>query len=142
MPVITPGTVGQIAYGPASASDEARFAPVTKASGGLLVSSTVSTVTVGGRDVGAVASYGTRRGAAKSPIFQDQYVVQLLNAVAGSASPPRFVRAKDKVMAFSTGPTAVAGWFDGDRVVLVYRQGGTPDLAALAHGVRSMPLSG
>jgi hypothetical protein len=39
--------------------------------------------------------------------------------------------------------TAVrAGWFEGNRVVLVYRQTKTPDLAALAFGVKSTPLNG
>jgi hypothetical protein len=139
MPVITPGTVGQIAYGPASAKDRARFAPARKASGGLVTSSSVRTLTVSGRDVGGVAVYGTEKGLSKSPMFQDQYVVQLINAITGSKSAPRFVRADGEVMALSTGRTAVAGWFEGNHVVLVYRQGRTPDLAALAFGVRSTP---
>jgi hypothetical protein len=45
-------------------------------------------------------------------------------------------------MALSTGGAAVAGWFEGNRVVLVYRQAQTPDLADLAFGVKSTPLSG
>jgi hypothetical protein len=142
MPVITPGTVGQIGYGPASATDRAHFARALKASGGLAVSKAVSTLTVSGRDVGGVAVYSTKKSLAKSPVFQDQYVVQLINAVTRSKSAPRFVRADGQVMALSTGGTAVAGWFDGNRVVLVYRQTKTPDLADLAFGVKSTPLSG
>jgi hypothetical protein len=139
MPRINPATVAGVAYGPASATVAARFAPVQKASGGMLVSSSVRTLTVGGKDVGGVAVYGVKPGAAKSPIFQDQYVVQLVNSIAGATSPPRFVRAGGQVLALSTGPTAVAGWFQGDRVVLVHRQGAAPDLAGLALGVRAAP---
>jgi hypothetical protein len=142
MPVITPGTVGQIGYGPASATDRARFARALKASGGLVVSKSVSTLTVSGRDVGGVAVYSTRKSLAKSPVFQDQYVVQLINAVTRSKSAPRFVKADGQVMALSTGGAAVAGWFEGNRVVLVYRQEKTPDLADLAFSVKSTSLSG
>jgi hypothetical protein len=142
MPVITPGTVGQIGYGPPSAKDRARFARALKASGGLLVSKSVSTLTVSGRDVGGVAVYSTQKSLANSPVFQDQYVVQLITAVTGSKSAPRFVKAEGQVMALSTGGAAVAGWFEGNRVVLVYRQTTTPDLADLAFGVKWTPLSG
>ena len=139
MPVITPAKLGGIGYGPASTKDRERFAPARKASGGLLVSSSVKTLTVSGRDVGGVAVYSTKPGVAKGAVFQDQYVVQLINAVTGSKSAPRFVKADGQVMALSTGGPAVAGWFEGDRVVLVYRQAKTPDLAALAFGVQSTP---
>jgi hypothetical protein len=142
MPVIAPGTVGQIGYGPPSAKDRARFARALKASGGLLVSKSVSTLTVSGRDVGGVAVYSTQKSLANSPVFQDQYVVQLITAVTGSKSAPRFVKAEGQVMALSTGGAAVAGWFEGNRVVLVYRQTTTPDLADLAFGVKWTPLSG
>jgi len=142
MPVITPKSVGTVAYAPASAQDKARFTPVRKASGGLITKGSVTSVTVSGRDVGAVAVYGTKQGLAKSPMFQDQYVVQLMNAVAGADASPRFVRSQGKVVALSTGAQAVAGWFDGDRVVLVFRAAKSPDLAALAHGVRSTPVTG
>jgi hypothetical protein len=143
LPVITPGAVGQIGYGPASDMDRARLARALKASGGLLVSKgVVNTLTVSGRDVGGVAVYSTKKSVAKSPVFQDQYVVQLINAVTRSKSAPRFVKADGQVMALSTGGTAVAGWFEGNRVVLVYRQTKTPDLAALAFGVKSTSLSG
>jgi len=140
MPVIKPGSVGEIGYGPASAEDRARFARAVKASGGLLVSKSVSTLTVSGRDVGGVAVYGTEKSLAKSPVFQDQYVVQLINAVTRSKSAPRFVKADGQVMALSTGGAAVAGWFEGNRVVLVYRQTKSPDLAGLAFGVKATPL--
>jgi hypothetical protein len=83
MPLIKPGTVGQIGYGPASATDRARFARALKASGGLVVSKSASTLTVSGRDVGGVAVYSTKKGLAKRPVFEDQYVVQLINAVTG-----------------------------------------------------------
>ena len=141
MPVITPGTVGQIGYGPASAKDRARFARALEASGGLLVSKSVSTLTVSGRDVGGVAVYSTKKSLAKSPMFQDQYVVQLINAITRSKSGPRFVKAEGQVMALSTGGAAVAGWFEGNRIVLVYRQAKSPDLAALAFGVKSTPIN-
>ena len=61
--------VGQIGYGPASATDRAHFARALKASGGLVVSKSVSTLTVSGRDVGGVAVYSTRKSLAKSPVF-------------------------------------------------------------------------
>jgi hypothetical protein len=142
MPVITPAEVGTIGYGTASAKDKQRFRAVKKASANLITSSSVSTLTVAGHDVGAVAVYSTKPGVANSTMFQDQYVVQLLNVVASSKSPPRFVRARGKVMALSTGSTAMAAWFEGDRVILVYRDSKTPDLAALAQGVRATPPSG
>jgi hypothetical protein len=122
--------------------DRAHFARALRASGGLLVSKAVNTLTVSGRDVGGVAVYSTKKSLAKSPVFQDQYVVQLINAVTRSKSAPRFVKADGQVMALSTGGTAVAGWFEGNRVVLVYRQTKTPDLADLAFGVKSTPLQG
>ena len=84
--------------------------------------------------------YSTKPGLAKSPMFQDQYVVQLINAVTGSSSAPRFVRAGGQVLALSAGPAgAVAGWFQGDKVLLLYRQGRTPDLTGLALAVRAAP---
>ena len=92
-----------------------------------------------GDDVGGVASYAVKPGLSASPTFQDQYVVQLVNAVAGHGAPPRFVRADGHVMALSTGPAAVAGWFEGTHVVLLYRQAPSPDLAALALSVRNTP---
>jgi hypothetical protein len=137
--VIAPAKLAGVSYATASRSDVARFAPVTKASGGLLVSSSVKTLKVTGDDVGGVAVYRVKPGLAKSPMFQDQYVVQLINAVAGRTARPRFVRADGHVVALSTGPMAVAGWFDGNDLVLLYRQTAIPDLAALALGVRSTP---
>ena len=83
--------------------------------------------------------YGIKSGMAKSTLFQQQYVVQLINAVTGSKTSPRFVRADGAVMALSNGPVAVAGWFKGGQVVLVYRQAKAPDLAALATGVQATP---
>jgi hypothetical protein len=103
------------------------------------VSSAVSGLSVGGRNVGAVAVYGTKPGMAKSEIFQDQYVTQLINAVTKEKTSPRFVQVHGQVFALSTGSVAVAGWFEGDQVVLVYRQRPTPELAALAVGVRATP---
>jgi hypothetical protein len=90
--------------------------------------------------VGGVAVSGIKPGLVGSQTFRAQYVVQLINAVAGRQSSPHFVRAADgHVMALSTGAPGVAGWFDGDRVVLVYRQGRSPDLVGLALGVRQTP---
>lgn len=137
LPTVAPTEVTGVSLAAASSSDLARFAPVTKASGGLLVSSSVKTLKVAGDDVGGVAVYRVKPGLAKSSMFQDQYVVQLINAVAGRTARPRFVRADGQVVALSSGPPAVAGWFEGNQVVLLYRQTSTPDLAALALGVRS-----
>jgi hypothetical protein len=131
--------VGGIAYGRATAADRARFAPVMKASGGFLTSSAISDLTVSGHDVGAVAVYGTKPGLAKSSQFQNQYVVQLINAVTRSKESPRFVTVRGQVFALANGSVAVAGWFEGDQVVLVFRQAKGPELAALAVGVRATP---
>lgn len=139
MPRISPSPVGGLAYGPASAADRARFAPALTVSGGLLVSSSLHTLAVGGSDVGGVAVYATKGGATKSTTFQDQYVVQLVNAVAGPKASPRFFRAGSQVIALSTHGVPVAGWFQGDRLTLVYRTGSAPDLAVLAAGVRATP---
>lgn len=139
MPVVNPTPVGLIGYGTASARDRQRFAAVQVASASLITSSAVRTITVRGTDVGAVAVYGIKRGVAKSTTFQDQYAVQLLGAVTRSTSQPRFVRTRDGVMALSTGSPAVAAWFKDDQLTLVYRDAGTPELAALAQGVRSAP---
>jgi hypothetical protein len=139
MPIISPSPVARLAYGPASAADRTRFAPALKVSGGLLVSSSVHTLAVAGSDVGGVAVYATKPGATKSTTFQDQYVVQLVNAVAGPKASPRFFRAGSQVIALSTHGVPVAGWFHGDRLTLVYRTGSAPDLAVLALGVRATP---
>jgi hypothetical protein len=139
MPQVTPKTVGAIAYGPATSADRARFAPVMKASGGFLTSSAISDLRVSGREAGAVAVYGTKPGLAKSSQFQNQYIVQLINSITKSKESPRFVKVQDQVFALSTGSVAVAGWFEGDQVVLVYRQTPTPDLTSLAVAVRSTP---
>ncbi|HVN10639.1 MAG TPA: hypothetical protein VMT69_01005 [Kineosporiaceae bacterium] len=139
IPTISPRTLATVTYGSASSADRAGFAAVAKASGGLLTSSSVRTLQVSGEDVGAVASYAVKPGLAASPTFQDQYVVQLVTALVGHATPPRFVRAGGQVMALSPGPAAVAGWFEGDHVVLVYRRTTSPDLAALALSVHDTP---
>ena len=124
-----------VGYAPASAAVSTRFAAAQKASGGLLASGSVKGLVLGGRDVGGVGVYAVKPGPAKSTTFQRQYVVQLVNAVAGSTSSPRFVRAGDQVLATSTGAKAVAGWFEGGKVVVVYRSAGAPDLTALAVAV-------
>jgi len=142
MPRISPSPVAGLAYGAASAADRARFAAALKVSGGLLVSKSVHTLAVGGSDVGGVAVYATKAGATKSTTFQDQYVVQLVNAVAGPKASPRFFRAGSQVMALSTHGVPVAGWFQGDRLTLVYRTGSAPDLAVLAVGVSATPPPG
>lgn len=141
-PVVKAGKVGKVTYAKASAQRVRLFAPVAKASGGLTVDGSVTTVRVGGRDVGAVAVYRLKPGRGTSPMFQDQYVVQLVNAVSAAKGEPRFVRLGDRYVTFSSGSRAVAGWFDGDRVVLLYRQAATPDLAALAAAVDATPLRG
>lgn len=139
MPVVDPTPVVQIGYGSASARDRRRFAAVQAASASLITSSTVRTITVRGKEVGVVGVYGIKRGAARSTTFQDQYAVQLLGAVTRSTSQPRFVRTRDGVMALSTGNASAAAWFEGDQLTLLYRAAGTPELAALAQGVRSAP---
>jgi hypothetical protein len=135
LPTVTPKAVTTISYAPAPSAAKARFASVLKASGGLVVSSKVSSVKLGGAVVGVVGVYATKPGLAKSSTFQDQYVVQLMQAVTKDKGTPRFVRVNGRVVALSNGAVPVAGWFEGDRVVLVYRQGRTPDLAGLALGV-------
>lgn len=139
LPAISSAAVQGLEYRPATARDKARFKAVGKASAGLLTATSVQGLSMGGKDTGAVAVYRTRAGLSTSATFQDQYIVQLLNAVAGPKSLPRFVRAKGQVVALTTGGAPVAGWFDGDRVVLVYRDGRTPDLARLAAGVHANP---
>jgi hypothetical protein len=139
MPVISPASLAGVSYGAASSTDRARFAAVSKASGGLLTSSSVRTLLVSGDDVGGVASFAVKPALAASPTFQDQYVVQLVNAVTGRASSPRFVRADGQVIALSSGGPAVAGWFEQNHVVLLYRQTPSPDLAALAVSVHKTP---
>ncbi len=142
LPVVNPAAITGLRYGTATAADRTRFAKASKATGGLAVSTAVSSLAVSGEPVGAVAVYRTKKGLAKSAAFQDQYVVQLINAVAGAKAAPRFVRADGQVLAISTGTVAVVGWFKGDLVTLVYRQSKTPDLAALALEVRATPPAG
>lgn len=139
LPAITSAAVQGLEYRPATARDKARFKAVGKASAGLLTATTVQGLNLGGKDTGAVAVYTTKAGLSTSTTFQDQYIVQLINAVAGPKSLPKFVRAKGQVVALTTGGAPVAGWFDGNRVVLVYRDGRTPDLARLAAGVHANP---
>jgi hypothetical protein len=137
LPVAKNAPVAAVGFGTASNSDRARFRAVDRASAGLVTSSSVRTLTVAGRDVGAVAVYDTKPGLGKSAIFQDQYLVQLMNSVTGTTWSPIFVRADGQVMAYSKGEPAVAGWFEKDRVTLVYRTAPTPDLVGLARAVRS-----
>jgi hypothetical protein len=142
LPVVKAAKVGEISYAKASAERVKLFAPAAKASGGLTIDSSVTTVRVAGKDTGALAVYSLKPGQAKSPTFQDQYVVQLVNALTRSESEPRFVRVEGQVMALSTGSKAIAAWVSGDRVVLLYRQVGKTDLAALAAAVKAHPLKG
>ena len=139
MPVVSPAMVDGIAYSAASAADLGRFKKVASASADLLTTPSFSAVSVGGKDAGAVAVYGTKRGVAKSPMFQDQYIVQLVNAITGAQSAPKFVRTQGQVMALSTGRVSVAGWFKGDDVVLLYRKDGAPDLVRLATSIQAKP---
>lgn len=139
MPILDPTPVAGIGYGAASRLGLARLAPVHMASADLLVTYAVTGLRVGGRDVGAVGVYRTKPGMTTSALFQQQYVVQLINAVTGSRTSPRFVQMGGSVVALSTGAVAVAGWFMNGQVVLVYRNGASPDLAALANGVQATP---
>lgn len=135
LPIVSPRRVAAISYVPAPSAVKVRFAPVMKASGGLVVGSRVSSVRLGGAVVGAVGVYATKPGLGRSAMFQDQYVVQLMQSVTKSKASPRFVRMNGRVVALSAGSVPVAGWFEADHVVLVYRQSVTPDLPALALGV-------
>jgi hypothetical protein len=139
MPVLNPAPVAGIGYGAASHQGLARLAPVHMASADLLVTYAVTGLRVGGRDVGTVGVYRTKPGMTTTTLFQQQYVVQLINAVTGSRTSPQFVQVGGTVMALSTGAVAVAGWFRNGQVVLVYRNGTSPDLAALATGVQATP---
>jgi hypothetical protein len=140
MPVVSSEALGNIGYTKATAKDKKTFAPVAEASSDLLKAPTIQTLTVSGREVGTVAVYAVKSGvAADSARFQDQFIVQLINAVAKSKSAPTFVKTDSQVMALSTGDKAVAGWFDNNRVVLVYRQDKQPDLTELALGVQASP---
>jgi hypothetical protein len=142
LPVVNPAVVGGVSYGKATAADRTRFAKASKAAGGLAVSTTVSSLDVSGQPVGAVAVYRTKKGLANSTSFQDQYLVQLINAVAGAKATPRFVQSEGQVLAMSSGTVAVVGWFKGDLVTLVYRQAAAPDLASLALKIRATPPTG
>jgi hypothetical protein len=142
MPLVKPAALGQVAYASPSATDSKHWAPALKTSGALVVSSSVKALTMDGEKVGTATVLRIKPGPARSETFQYQFVVQLINAVAGPSASPRFVRADGQVMALATGAKAVAGWFEGDQVILVYRQGKTPDLAALALAVRSSPRRG
>lgn len=139
MPVLNPAPVAGVGYGPASRQGLSRLAPVHMASADLLVTYAVSGLRVGGRDVGVVGVYRTKPGLTATTLFQQQYVVQLINAVTGARTSPRFVQVGGTVMALSTGAVAVAGWFRNGQVVLVYRNGTSPDLASLATGVQATP---
>ncbi|MFC8501699.1 hypothetical protein ACFUC1_05030 [Pedococcus sp. NPDC057267] len=142
VPRVSPAKLLDVSYAKASASRMQLFSPVAKASGGLATQRSVTTVRVGGKDAGVVAVYTLKPGSSKSATFQDQYVVQLLNAVSRSTAEPRFVKVGSQVMALSTGQRSVAGWVSSDQVVLVVRQGNQPDLAALAAAVQATPLKG
>jgi hypothetical protein len=140
LPVVKALPVTRIRYAAADATDLKRFSAVHAASAGLITTSVVRSISVAGRDVGVVGVYRVRRGLAKSTAFQDQYAVQVLGAVTGSHAAPRLVRTKDGgVLVLSTGKAAVAAWFKDDQLTLVYRDGRSPDLAALAAAVRALP---
>lgn len=139
LPLVTASPLKGIQYAAAPAEAKAFFAPVTNASGGLVVSSKVSAVKIDGRAVGMVGVYSVKPGLSKSDMFQDQYVVQLIQAVTKSSSSPRFVRMNGRVVALSTGRVPVVGWFEADRAVLIHRQAAKPDLEDLAFSVIRQP---
>jgi hypothetical protein len=139
MPSVSATAASGVSYAAVTKDGTTFFAPVMKASGGLLTSSTLKTVKIGGKDVATVAVYAVKSGLSKSSMFQDQYVAQLLQSVSKQKAAPRFVRINGRVVALTAGTPAVAGWFEGEHVVLVYRTGATPDLAALALSVLRQP---
>jgi hypothetical protein len=139
LPTVTVAPVAALSYAAVPAKIEAPLAAVATRSAGILVSSSFSSVLSGGRPVGTVGTYVTKPGLARSTVFQDQYLVQLIDAVAGKRPEPRFVRLDGRVVALSSGAPAVAGWFEADRVLLLLRAGTSPELAALAQGVMRTP---
>jgi hypothetical protein len=104
-----------------------------------LTSSLVRTVTLDGHAVGAVATWVVRSDATRSTRFQDQYVIQLMAAVAGRNVSPHFVRADGRVLALSTSGRSVAGWFESGRVVVLVPATTATPLADLAVGVLRRP---
>lgn len=135
LPVVQASAPAGVRYGTAGSDAKRFFAPVTTTSGGIVVSSTMVSVALGSRTVGAVADYRVRPGLAQSATFRNQYVVQLMRAVGGTASSPKVVRLNGRVVAVNSGQVPVAAWFEGDHVVLVHRVGASPELNDLALGV-------
>jgi hypothetical protein len=114
----------------ASSQVAAGFAPVTRSVTGVTTSSRVWSVTVEGRPVAGVATYVVSPEAAKSEIFRDQFLVQLLNTLAKDARVT-FVRMNGKPVAISKGKTSIAGWFRGSHAVVVLREASSPALESL-----------
>lgn len=142
MPAAKPATVAAVAYTPASSKDKARLAKVDAASADLIDRSTLRAITVAGKQVGTVGVYTVKTRAGRSPMFQDQYLVQLLNAVGGPKTQLKFVKVEGTVTAISTGAVHLAGWFSGDQVTVVVPTAAQMDLVGLAAGMQASPVKG
>jgi len=139
LPVVAASPLKGIRYLNAPAEAQRFFAPAVASSGSLVVSSTVHAVGVGTQQVAAVADYRMQAGLAHSPVFRDQFAVQLIGELAHDAAAAKLVRLNGRSVAVSTGKVPLAGWFEGDHVVVVHRVSGSLDLKALALGVIDQP---
>ena len=127
----------EVSYAAASSVVTKTFAPVKGAEGGLVTRTTLHVVRLAGKPSGGVGVYAVKPGLSKSTVFQDQYVSQLMKSITKETAPPKSQRINGQVVQLSHGKIAVAGWFEGDDVVLVWREADTPNLPDLAAGVHA-----
>lgn len=130
-----------IAYADAAEETVQRFAPVDTATGGLSKRSAVRSVSVDGDEVAAVATYVMSSGAPTGARFHDQYLNQLIGSVSDPAAPRTWATVDGRALGLIDGTVPVAGWFEGDRAVIVMGvdSSSAPDLADLAAAVLRAP---
>jgi len=127
--------VGKIEYSRATSKVRSRLAVISDAAKGVAVGTRLSTVSLQGRAVGGVASVAVPSKMAGNAMFQDQFVVQLLNAVSKGSEKPRFVRLSGRPVAVTQGKLRLAGWFEGSRAVVLAIDSAEPDVTSLAAAV-------
>jgi hypothetical protein len=125
LPALSARPVKGVTTTDATESVGATFAPVTRSAGTVVTRTELSAVRADGRDIGGLAVYTVPAGSAASQTFRDQFVAQLLAPLSKDGRRER-VRIGNTPVALVRSDTPAAGWFDGDRVVVLSQRRSTP----------------
>lgn len=136
MPSQAGGAVAGITYGAATPTATRRFAAATDAAEGVATSTSLKILVMDGRGVAGLGLYRVPKTNAASPIFQDQFVVQLMRTMDGVRSTKLVQIAGKPVNISNDGRTA--GWFLADRAIILVRVSG-PQLSDLVATVIKEP---